>query len=116
MILEAGMAMIPPATWTRLLPISNMVKTAQTYLVIITNQRVILARTKSFVGKYTPDTIILCHQYERSDIQSAAIEGNAAVLQTTHGQVKLVGISVLGTAATAPDFLPHLVSELNQRG
>jgi hypothetical protein len=108
-ILKAGMAMIPPAFWAYLLFISSLVKTAQTYLVIVTNQRLVLARTKSVLGKYTPDTIIISREYERSAIAGAVIQGNAAVIQTSQGQLKLAGRFM-----TAPEFLSELANELSQ--
>ena len=52
----AGMAMVPPSGCLSLL-FGNVMAAAQTYLTILTTQRLVFARTSSLAGKYTPKTI-----------------------------------------------------------
>ena len=104
----AGMAMVPPSGCLSLL-FGNIMSAAQTYLTILTTQRLVLARTSSLAGKYTPKTIQVKREIELTEIRTAEIRKNRLVLDIGNGKLELVGVKALGLPLS-PDFLPKLAS------
>jgi hypothetical protein len=111
-IVSAGTAMIPPAWWT--LIFASVVRALQTYFVVLTDQRLVLLRTNSWTGKMTPNSVMVKRQFELRSIRAASLRGNAAILQTASGAVKLVGVRLAGIPLTPSNFLGELVSYVNR--
>ncbi len=109
----AGQAMMPVPFLAYLLGgflFISSVKMARTHFMILTTQRLVFVKSKNLLtGKLTPDAVAIKHQYELAAITSAVYKGNAAIFQTTTGQVKLVRAWL-----TLPKFLESLVNEINR--
>ncbi len=110
-IVMAGGVMEPAPWWT--LIFRSAIETAHIYVAILTNQRLVLARTKSWAGKWTPDTIRIVKSYELADITQAEARRNVLVLKTSRGNLRLVGYKAFGLLVTPSGFLADILAYLN---
>lgn len=110
-IVMVGGVMSPAPWWT--LIFRSAVETASIRVAILTNQRLVLVQTKSWAGKWTPDTIRIMKSFELAEVTQAEARRSVLVLKTGRGDLKLVGYKAFGLLATPPGFLADMLAYIN---
>lgn len=113
-VLSAGMAAIPASGLNKLIGSSYLA--SHTYMIAVTNQRLLLTRTSSWTGKVTPETIQIKREVDYRTLRDVTVKGSKVVLHLDAGQIELVGVKALwGVVQTADDFLPTLAVYLKSQ-
>jgi hypothetical protein len=106
-VVLAGVAAIPASGMAKLIGSSYLA--THTYLVAVTNQRLLLTRTSSWTGKLTPENIRITREIEYESLRNVTVKGSQLILSMDAEQVKLVGVKALwGVVQTEADFLVKL--------
>lgn len=115
-VLLAGMAAMPASGFVRLIGFGSSYLASHTYMIAVTNQRLLLTRTSSWTGKVTPETIQIKREVDYKTLRDVTVQGNAVILRMEADQIKLVGIKAFwGVVQTADDFLVTLVQYLKSQ-
>lgn len=110
----AGVAATPVPGWSYLLLASmrNMMRTNRTYLVIATNQRLVLAKGSLWTNKITAENFHIKQEVKIADIRDLMQRGEHVTITTSAGVLKLEAVRQLVVFGTHPDFMAVLFGYL----
>lgn len=113
-IVLSGIAGTPVPWWSYLLlgSIRNMMRNNRTYRVIITNQRVILAKGSAWTNKITAENFKIKHEIAIADIRDLVQAGDKIDITTGSEVLKLRAVQQLIIFGTHADFIPAVFAYL----
>ena len=110
-LITAG-ATITSAPWWMLM-FRGAAETSSAAVTILTNKRLVLTQTKSWQGKWTPETIYIRKEFQLADITKVEVKGSQLVIHTPQEVLKLCAYKQFGLQMTPKDFMADVLAYIN---
>lgn len=114
-IVMRGLAATPVPWWSYLLilgSIRRMMRTNRTHTVVVTNQRVVLAKISGWSTKVTAQNFKVKQEIGIADIRDLVQRGQVIRITTDKGALQLEGVIQLLIFGTDPQFIPAMFAYL----